>query len=135
EVVDLAVEDDRHRAVLVEQRLLAGGEVDDGQAPVRERDARLEVVATFVRAAMVLDVVHALHEGTVEVALAAGVEEAGDATHDRMSSLSGAVWAQLLFVETGVTRHHVVDAEIAFNALAACGAVALPQRSIGSVAQ
>jgi len=81
EVVDLAVEDDRHRTVLVEQRLLAGGEVDDRQPPMRERDAGLEVVAPFVRAAMVLHVVHALHEGTIEVALAAGVEEAGDAAH------------------------------------------------------
>jgi hypothetical protein len=30
---------------------------------------------------MVLDVVHALHQRAVEVALAAGVEEAGDAAH------------------------------------------------------
>jgi hypothetical protein len=35
-VVDLAVEDDDHRAVFVEQRLLAGGDVDDGQAPVAQ---------------------------------------------------------------------------------------------------
>src|SRR5690606_7914961 len=108
-------------------------------------------------------VVHALHEGAVEVALAAGVEEAGDAAHFDVScnqaASMGAVllWERTcprmfaemealfavkraptgkqLFVEVGVTRHHVVDAEVAFDALAARCAVALPQRSIGSVAQ
>ena len=39
-VVDLAVEDDRDRAVLVEDRLVAGGEVDDAQALDPEADAR-----------------------------------------------------------------------------------------------
>src|SRR5690606_38415873 len=112
----------------------AGGEVDDGQAPVRERDAGLKVVAPFVRAAMVLDVVHPLHEGTIEVAFAAGVEEAGDAAHDRMSSLSSAGGAQQGFVELRVAHHHVVDAEVALDALSAGGTMILPQRSIRSVA-
>ena len=53
-VVDLAVEDDDDAAVLVEQRLLAGREVDDRQAAVAEADARLDVKAAFVGAAMVL---------------------------------------------------------------------------------
>src|SRR5574340_1120750 len=51
-VVDLAVKDDRHRAVLVEQRLLAGGDVDDGKPPMGERDARPEVVAALIRPAV-----------------------------------------------------------------------------------
>src|SRR5947209_5162328 len=37
-VVDLAVEDDMHRAELVSQRLRAALEVDDGQPPHPERD-------------------------------------------------------------------------------------------------
>jgi hypothetical protein len=49
---------------------------------VGERDAGLEVITRFVRATMVLDVAHALHQGAIEVALAAGIEEAGDAAHD-----------------------------------------------------
>jgi hypothetical protein len=53
-VVDLAVEDDDHRAVFVEQRLLAGGDVDDRQPPVAEADAGLDVQAALVRAAVVL---------------------------------------------------------------------------------
>jgi hypothetical protein len=49
-VVDLAVEDHHHRAVFVEQRLLAGGDVDDGQAAVAQPDAGLQVQAAFVGA-------------------------------------------------------------------------------------
>ena len=59
EVVDLAVEDDDDGAVLVVQRLLAGREVDDRQAAVAEADARREVQAALVRAAVVLALVHA----------------------------------------------------------------------------
>ena len=66
EVVDLAVEDDDHRAVFVEQRLLAGGDVDDRQAPVAEADAGLDVQAAFVRAAVVLRLVHALQHGAID---------------------------------------------------------------------
>jgi hypothetical protein len=54
EVVDLAVEHHDDRAVFVEQRLLAGGEVDDRQPPVPEAHARFQMQAAFVRAAMEL---------------------------------------------------------------------------------
>ena len=80
-VVDLAVEDDDDAAVGTVQRLLAGGDVDDGQPPVAEAQARLDVQAAFIRAAMVLRVVHAPEHDGVGLALAARVEEAGDATH------------------------------------------------------
>ena len=59
EVVDLAVEDDGDGAVLVEQRLLAGGHVDDRQPPMAEADARRDVQTALVRAAVVLALVHA----------------------------------------------------------------------------
>ena len=88
-VVDLAVEDDDHRAVFVEQRLLAGGDVDDRQPPVAEAHAGLEVQAAFVRAAVGLRVVHALQHRAVHLARAAGVEDAGDAAHDGCRVLSG----------------------------------------------
>ena len=65
-VVDLAVEDDDDRAVFVEQRLLAGGEVDDGQPAVAEAHAGLEVQAAFVRPAVRLRLVHALQHGAVD---------------------------------------------------------------------
>ena len=38
EVVDLAVEDDPDRAVLVGERLIAGREIDDAQAAMPEAD-------------------------------------------------------------------------------------------------
>ena len=82
-VVDLAVEDDDDRAVLVVERLLAGREVDDRQAAMTEPDARLEVHALAVRPAVRLRVVHALQQRAVEVAAAAGVEQSGDAAHVR----------------------------------------------------
>ena len=40
EVVNLAVEDDLDRAVLVRERLIARGQIDDAQAPMAEADAR-----------------------------------------------------------------------------------------------
>ena len=52
EVVDLAVEDDPDRAVLVAERLIAGREVDDAQPAVAEADAAVEIVAAGVGTAV-----------------------------------------------------------------------------------
>ena len=62
EVVDFAVEHHDDRAVLVEQRLLAGGQVDDGQAPVPQPQPGLQMQAAFVGAAMELGFVHAMQQ-------------------------------------------------------------------------
>ena len=51
-VVDLAVEDDPHRAVLVRQRLLPRGDVDDAQPAVAEPDAVAEEEAVGIGPAM-----------------------------------------------------------------------------------
>ena len=51
-VVDLAVEDDRDRAVLVEDRLVAGREVDDAQALDAEGDVAALEDAAGVRPAV-----------------------------------------------------------------------------------
>jgi len=80
-VVDFAVEDDHDRAVFVEQRLLAGGNVDDRQAPVAQANAGLDVQAAFVGAAVQLRVVHALQGGAVNGGAAAGVKNTGNAAH------------------------------------------------------
>ena len=61
-VVDFAIEHDDDRTVLVEQGLLAGGQVDDGQAPMPQADAGLQVQAAFVGAAMELGFVHAMQQ-------------------------------------------------------------------------
>jgi hypothetical protein len=51
-IVDLAVEDDRDRPILVEHRLLACRHVDDGEAPHAQRNVRTFPIAGSVRAAM-----------------------------------------------------------------------------------
>ena len=51
-VVDLAVEDDLDRAVLVADRLVAAGQVDDRQPAVDQADARLLPEAFGVGAAV-----------------------------------------------------------------------------------
>jgi hypothetical protein len=93
EVVDLAVEHDDDRAVFVEQRLLAGRDVDDGQAAVAEPDAGLDVQAALVRAAMVLRLrscaaapVQHLREGTCQVDLVLHRLHAAHRAHQPMGS-------------------------------------------------
>ena len=68
-VVDLAVEDDADRAVLVVQRLLARREIDDRESAVPESDARREVHSAFVRAAVMLRLVHASEHRALDRAL------------------------------------------------------------------
>ena len=64
-VVDLAVLDDDAAAVLVEDRLVAAGEVDDGQPPRRERHRPLDVLAGAVGAAVLERRAHPLEPGAV----------------------------------------------------------------------
>ena len=64
-VVDLAVEHHHHRLVFIEQRLLAGGHVDDGQASMAEAQPGLDVQTAFVGASVQLAVVHALQDGAL----------------------------------------------------------------------
>ena len=52
EVVDLAVEDHLDAAVLVADRLIAGGEVDDAETAMAEADPAVEIVAAGVRTAV-----------------------------------------------------------------------------------
>ena len=53
EVVDLAVEDDPHRAVFIGHGLVAvGGRIDDRKPPVAQRGGVIGVAARIVRAAV-----------------------------------------------------------------------------------
>ena len=83
EVVDFAVEDHRHAVVLVPQRLLAGGDVDDRQPAMTEADVRLDVGAASIRSAMVLRFVHAMQQRGIDCRVADGSEDSGDPAHDR----------------------------------------------------
>ena len=80
-VVDLAVKDDAHRALGIEQRLLPGRQVNHRQAPVPQRQTRLQIHAVFVRAPVGLDVVDALRQRRRKTARAQRVKQARDAAH------------------------------------------------------
>ena len=81
EIVDFAVEHHPDRIVLIGQGLLAGGDVDDGQPSMPQPQPRLDVQASFVRAAMPLHVVDAGEHIAVDGALFTQVEDAGYAAH------------------------------------------------------
>ena len=57
-VVDLAVEDDPDRAVFVDERLMAGRQIDDAQPAVAERRLIVHEQPGIVRPAMRDDVAH-----------------------------------------------------------------------------
>src|SRR5262249_40159744 len=89
EVVDLAVEDDPDGAVLVVDRLMPGGVIDDAQRPHADRDRLIQEDALIVRASMPNRAAHAVHERAALVELAQfrrnvrdrGLYETGDAAH------------------------------------------------------
>ena len=85
EVVDLAVVDDDDRAILVEERLLAGGQIDDREPAVAEADARGDVEARIVGSAMAQAVVHPLEQGPVYGPLVHAIKDADDSAHGARS--------------------------------------------------
>ena len=80
EVVDLAVEGEDLGAVLVEDRLGAAFQVDDGQPPEPHRDAFVHIVVVLVGPAVDNLVGHGLDDGQT-VALKAVCGKAGKAAH------------------------------------------------------
>src|SRR5882672_1419693 len=68
EVVDLAVQDNGQRAVLVEDRLLSVGYVDDREALHPEGHAAIVVEAAFVRPAMHHGIAHRVHRARIDCA-------------------------------------------------------------------
>jgi len=80
-IVNLAVEDDAHRAVLVELRLVAGDEIDDRQPPMSQPDPRRKVEAVAVRSAMGENAGHSMQQRAIDVAAPAEVEDPGYAAH------------------------------------------------------
>jgi hypothetical protein len=84
-VVDLAVEEHTGRAFLVEDGLVAGGEVDDGEAPHAQREATLHQVARVVGTPVRHGVAHALDHVLVRRGTFPG-RNAGYATHQETSS-------------------------------------------------
>jgi hypothetical protein len=89
-VVDLAVEDDVARAVLVGHRLLAARAIDDRQPPVAERDVNRVVEAVAIGAAVRDCRVHRRH-GCARIGMEPAVEceDPADAAHISDALLRG----------------------------------------------
>ncbi len=81
EVVDLAIENHGNRAIFIEQRLLTRRQIDDRQTAMTETETGLDVLATFIRTAMELALIHALDQLCRHIAPAAHVEYSYDSTH------------------------------------------------------
>jgi len=77
-VVDLAVEDDRHRSILVEDRLPSPREVDDAESPHPQADPPLDVEPLRVGAAVDYSLAHAVEQ--------LGLDRADIADHDTDSA-------------------------------------------------
>jgi len=81
EVVDLPVEHDGDGAILVEHGLVAGRQVDDGQAPVAEPHPAAEVETVGVGPAMGHGGGHALEQLARDRVTRIGMHDARDAAH------------------------------------------------------
>ena len=80
-VEDLAVEHDLDGAGLVVDRLVAGGEIDDAQARMREADSGRLEKAVAVRTAVVQRMDHPLEQAVLGDGVGRKRGEAGDAAH------------------------------------------------------
>src|SRR3569623_3631856 len=125
-VVDFTVEYHHHRAVFIEERLLAAGKIDDGEAAVTEAHARLAMNAAYIRAAEKLALVHAFEQGTVHRTAAARIKNTDYAAHiyqygNRMHAARSAnsslrlLALQQVLVHFHVARHHGVNTEFAYQ--------------------
>jgi len=84
-IIDLAVEDDGHRAVLVADGLRPPLEVDDAKAARDQPHTRLNEIARLVRPAVDDGIAHAVQQHAVGRG-ARCVKDAGDAAHPRGSA-------------------------------------------------
>ena len=81
EIIDLAVEDDANRTILVVERLIAAREIDDGEPAVAEPDARPIVETVAVGAAMGENVGHTSKQAPIRVATPTIIEDTGYPAH------------------------------------------------------
>jgi hypothetical protein len=81
EVVDFTVGDNLDVAGFVQDRLLAAGEIDDGQAPHAKTDAGNGDAALFIRAAMMQHAHHPLELGGRDLLIQVAFNDANDSTH------------------------------------------------------
>ena len=85
EVVNLAVEDDPHAAVVVGQRLIATLQIDDGQSSESQADASTLVEPTPVGTAMMQRPDHPRQQLTIDRLLSVVGEDSGETAHRRVN--------------------------------------------------
>ena len=86
-VVDLTVEDYRYAAILIRDRLMAGLQIDDGEAAHAERDRIVHQQTVVVRTAVHQRVAHPL-DGFAFRASTVHRDDTGDAAHQAIISRS-----------------------------------------------
>ena len=94
EVVDLAVEDDLHRSVLVADRLVAGRQIDDAQPPVAEPDGAVEIVAAGIGPAVDHGVGHGDQSGAAHRVRRVEIEASCNSAHGSDTCGFGALGAR-----------------------------------------
>ena len=80
-VINFTVKNHHHRAIFIEQGLLPGGNVNNGQPSMTQAKSWLHMQAAFVRAAMLLRVVHALQLPFIDCTGTVQFKNSGDSTH------------------------------------------------------
>jgi hypothetical protein len=80
-VENLAIEYDPQRAILVGQRLLSGGEIDDRESRMSEADVRIAVDAKLIRTTVLECAEHPLQRSSRRCGLGAQIHDAADAAH------------------------------------------------------
>jgi hypothetical protein len=87
-VVDLAIEHDRDGAILVEDGLVAGGQVDDPESLDPKADARRDVQTTGVRPAVLQRLTHPFeHASLGRPTVTSGLSD--DSAHDEFRPAAG----------------------------------------------
>src|ERR1700736_1944189 len=84
-VKDLSIEDDTHRAIFIEHRLIATRDINDRETPHTQCDGSLHVKSTRVGSPMALDIDHPLD--LMDCRPTAYVKDSGYATHERLRTL------------------------------------------------
>jgi len=79
-VVDLPVEHDADRVVLIENRLMSAGEVDNGKAAVPEGDLVIQIGSGVIRAAMSLRLIHGA-ENPAGLGVGMMIDDSGNPAH------------------------------------------------------
>ena len=80
-VVDLAVEDEHERAILVAEGLVRPGEIDDGQTPETQGGPAVFEIPFGIGAAVCDGIGHGDDDGAVVVSLVVLVDKADKAAH------------------------------------------------------